>query len=126
MDSAVQQKNSQAANQLQQKLLNQLDEMLRENKGDVTNFILQIYALFIQVQTNATGYYQGISSSFLDVANWNEGNSSLFAAYITYFEYWFKFNEIPNNQLQMILANIVGHSVSAFTQLSELLIKANQ
>ncbi|CAD8088438.1 unnamed protein product [Paramecium primaurelia] len=126
VDVCIIAKNSEAANQLQQSILNQLDELLRENKGDVTNFVLQIYSLFLQVQTNASSYYQNLLQNFLEIQNWNESNSSLFQAYIIFFQFGFQGTNLPTTQLQAILKSIVSHSTPSYTELSKFLIKSNQ
>ncbi|CAD8162710.1 unnamed protein product [Paramecium octaurelia] len=126
IDVCIMAKNSEAANQLQQSILNQLDELLRENKGDVTNFVLQIYSLFLQVQTNASSYYQNLLQNFLEIQNWNESNSSLFQAYIIFFQFGFQGTNLPTAQLQTILKSIVSHSTPSYTELSKFLIKSNQ
>ncbi|CAD8171624.1 unnamed protein product [Paramecium octaurelia] len=125
VDVCITAKNSEAANQLQQSILNQLDELLRENKGDVTNFVLQIYSLFLQVQTNASSYYQNLLQNFLEIQNWNESNSSLFQAYIIFFQFGFQGTNLPTPQLQAILKSIVAHSTPSYTELSKFLIKSN-
>ncbi|KAM3139477.1 hypothetical protein pb186bvf_008502 [Paramecium bursaria] len=125
IEQAILTKSPAIADQIQRDMLEQLDEMLRENKGDVACFILQIYALLNEIQTNASPYYQGLFKSILDPINWDTSNQSIFPAYIAFFTYWFKKNPVPP-EIQQVLRALAQSNLQSYTLLSQLLIRVNQ